>query len=80
MSDDAETGSPENFETALRELEQLVDSLEQGDLSLEDSLLKFERGIKLARQCQQSLDQAEQRVRVLVEQSGESQLQDLAPE
>lgn len=56
-----------SFESALNELETLVDELEAGELSLAESLQKFERGVNLARQCQKSLDQAEQKVRILSE-------------
>lgn len=59
--------SPEfQFETALAELESLVETLEQGELSLEQSLQQFERGVKLTRACQQALKSAEQRVDMLV--------------
>jgi exodeoxyribonuclease VII small subunit len=53
----------------MQELEALVDKLEQGDLTLEQSLAAFERGINLTRDCQQALDAAEQRVRILTERS-----------
>ena len=59
--------SPPSFEQALTELEGLVDALEQGELSLEDSLAAFERGIQLTRTCQRVLDAAEQRVRILTD-------------
>ena len=59
------------FEDALSELEQLVAQMEEGEMSLEDSLKAFERGIKLTRHCQQALSSAEQRVRVLQEENGE---------
>lgn len=55
------------FEEALGQLETLVESLEEGDLSLEDSLKAFEQGVKLTRQCQAALDQAEQTVQQLLE-------------
>jgi len=54
-----------SFEDQLRQLETLVDTLERGDLSLEASLAAFERGVLLTRTCQQALDAAEQRVRIL---------------
>ncbi|WP_320819598.1 exodeoxyribonuclease VII small subunit [Thalassolituus sp.] len=60
------------FESALTELEQLVNHMESGELSLEDSLKAFEQGVNLTRQCQQSLAAAEQRVQLLIEQSGQS--------
>ena len=56
-----------SFEAALEELESLVERMESGSLSLDESLAAFERGIRLTRQCQQSLSAAEQRVRVLLE-------------
>jgi exodeoxyribonuclease VII small subunit len=59
-----------DFETNLAELESLVKQMEQGDLSLEASLHAFEQGIRLTRECQQTLNQAEQKVQVLIEQNG----------
>ncbi len=53
-----------NFETALAELEGLVQRMERGELALEDSLKEFERGVQLTRICQDMLKTAEQRVRV----------------
>ena len=61
----AETPPPPSFEDALAELEGLVDTLEQGELSLEDSLKTFERGVVLARTCQEALARAEQKVAIL---------------
>ncbi len=66
------------FEQALSELESLVDSLEKGDLSLEASLAAFERGIGLARTCQKTLDEAEQRVLILTAKSAEAELEPFA--
>ena len=63
-----------DFETALKELEGLVEKLEQGDLNLEASLAAFERGVQLTRTCQEALSQAEQKVEQLVNQSGQEQL------
>lgn len=54
-----------DFESALRELEELVERMEQGDLTLEQSLKDFERGVALTRACQQALQEAEQKVSVL---------------
>ncbi|MCW8905797.1 MAG: exodeoxyribonuclease VII small subunit [Sedimenticola sp.] len=62
-----ETPEP-SFEQALSELETLVDTLEQGDLSLEESLKSFERGVALTRTCQQALKEAEQKIQILTEQ------------
>jgi exodeoxyribonuclease VII small subunit len=55
-----------NFEESLASLEGLVDAMEAGDLSLEESLKAFEQGIKLTRECQQALDAAEQKVQLLL--------------
>ncbi len=55
------------FETALGELEGLVARMETGELSLDDSLGNFERGIALYRQCQRALDQADLKVRQLLD-------------
>ena len=60
-----------NFEKSLAELEQLVEAMEDGDLSLEDALKHFEKGIALAGSCQQALQNAEQKVQQLVEKNGE---------
>ena len=60
-----------NFEKALEELEGIVEDLESGDLSLENSIKSFEKGIKLARQCQEQLSKAELQVQKLIEENGE---------
>ncbi len=57
-----------DFEKALAELEARVHQLESGDLSLEDALKAFEEGIRLTRDCQQALTEAEQKVQLLLEQ------------
>tara|TARA_B100000767_G_scaffold209950_1_gene196945 strand:- start:776 stop:1021 length:246 start_codon:yes stop_codon:yes gene_type:complete len=64
-----QTDSAFNFEDSLAELETLVQQMEQGDLTLEDSLAAFERGISLTRGCQSALAQAEQKVNVLMQDS-----------
>ncbi|MDF3031626.1 MAG: xseB [Moraxellaceae bacterium] len=58
-----------DFEKALAELEQQVHLLESGDLSLEDALKAFESGIRLTRECQQALSEAEQKVQLLLEKN-----------
>lgn len=60
-----------DFEKSLTELEKLVNRMESGNLSLEDSMTAFEQGIALTRQCQQALKQAEQKVHLLMEKNGE---------
>jgi len=68
-----------DFEAALSELEQIVQRLEQGELSLEESLRQFERGVELTRGCQKALRQAEQKIRILAKkQDGEIVEQDFA--
>src|ERR1700754_244815 len=57
---------PADFERSLSELEAIVEQLEQGDLSLDDSLRHFERGVQLTRVCQNALKQAEQKVKILL--------------
>lgn len=64
-----------NFEASLQQLEQLVQQMEQGNLSLEESMQAFEKGVALTRQCQQALDAAEQKVQVLM-QDAEGRLQE----
>jgi len=59
-----------SFESSLKELEQIVDQLEGGDLSLEKSLELFEQGVRLSRECQKRLDDAEQRVEILLKGNG----------
>lgn len=55
-----------HFEKSLGELEEIVRQLEKGELSLEESLAQFEKGIGLARQCQEVLNQAEQKIETLM--------------
>lgn len=60
-----------DFEQSLADLQSLVERLENGELSLEDSLAAFEQGIRLTRDCQSALAQAEQKVQILLERDGE---------
>ncbi|OTA21336.1 exodeoxyribonuclease VII small subunit [Xenorhabdus beddingii] len=66
------------FETSLKELEEIVIRLESGDLPLEDALNEFERGIQLARQGQKTLQQAEQRVQILLSHDAQSPLDEFS--
>ncbi len=61
-----------DFESALAELETLVDRMEQGETSLEASLQDFERGIELTRACQAALQEAEQKVQILLDKDAEA--------
>ncbi|MGY0652578.1 exodeoxyribonuclease VII small subunit [Luteimonas sp. A537] len=56
-----------DFEVSLDSLEQLVEKMERGEMSLEDSLAAYERGVGLYRRCQQALEAAELRVRLLTD-------------
>lgn len=62
---DAGAGLPQDFETALAQLESLVARMESGTLPLDESLTVYEQGVELARICQRRLDHAEQQVKVL---------------
>jgi len=77
MTDDT-IADPNQFEDSLQALEAIVDRLEQGDLTLEASLEAFERGVRLSRGCQQALDQAEQRIRILTEPSADADPEDFS--
>ncbi len=68
---DAHPGN--SLEDSLRELQQIVERMESGNQSLETSLDEFERGIKLVRECQRILEEAEQRVHMLTGKEGKEQ-------
>jgi exodeoxyribonuclease VII small subunit len=74
-----ESKSPD-FEAAMRDLEELVERLEHGDLPLEESLAAFERGVLLTRACQTALKEAEQKVEILLKRAGEPQLEEFKPD
>jgi len=59
-----------SFEEALKRLEEIVDSLEKGQLSLDESLKKFEEGIKLSKLCNKKLVETQQKVEKLMEKNG----------
>ena len=69
-----------DFEKSLDELEQLVSRMEEGELSLDDSLKSFERGIALYRNCQSALEQAELRVKLLFDPDRPDQADDFEPQ
>lgn len=56
-----------NFEENMEELEKIVQELERGDLNLDDSIKKFEEGMKISKQCNKFLEEAEKRITVLIE-------------
>jgi len=74
------TPPPVDFERSLDELEQLVARMEGGELSLDESLTSFERGIGLYRHCQQSLEQAKLRVRLLLDPDAPDSAEPFEPE
>lgn len=65
-----------SFEESLNELDTIVQSLEQGDLSLEESMALFERGLNLSQLSQVKLQAAEQKVQILLDKNGTAQLTD----
>jgi len=65
-----------NLEKALTDLEEIVEELESGDLPLEKAMKKFEEGIKLTRNCQAALKEAEQKVEILLKSAGGEDLED----
>ncbi|MEM5536813.1 exodeoxyribonuclease VII small subunit [Neptuniibacter pectenicola] len=69
-----------DFEQSLQDLESIVTQMEQGELSLEDSLKAFEEGVSLTRECQNILAQAEQKVQLLMESGGELKTEPFDPE
>ena len=67
----AKKSTDPDFETAMKELEQIVESMENDPLTLDESLKQFERGVELSRICQTNLKKAEQKVEQLVKKHGE---------
>jgi exodeoxyribonuclease VII small subunit len=69
----AKKGKTVDFEQSLGELEAVVERLEHGELPLEEALKQFERGVELARSCQASLKQAEQKVEILLQKTPDAE-------
>lgn len=63
-----------DLENSLSEINKLIENMEKGDLSLEDSLNKFERGIQLIKHCQKVLQDAEQKVQILMQKNNKEEL------
>ena len=59
-----------NFEEAMKELETIANDLEKGDLSLEESVTKFEEGMKLSKQCNDMIAEAEKKITILLSKDG----------
>ncbi len=74
MADTKKTGL--DLEKSMDTLEKIVEQLESGDLSLDKSLRQFEKGVRLSRECQGALKEAEQKVQILMD----SELRDVDPE
>lgn len=60
----------ENFETKMEELEKIVTELENGDLNLDESVKKFETGMKISKECSEILENAEKRITILLNDEG----------
>ena len=67
------------FEETLKELETIVSKLEMGNLPLDEALNEFEKGVKLAKQGQIQLQQAEQRIQILLTENDDASLTDFSP-
>ena len=70
----------DNFETKMIDLEKIVTELEKGNLSLEDSLNKFEEGMKISKDCSKLLDDAEKIITIILEKNGELKEEDFIAE
>ena len=70
----------ENFETKIKKLEEIVTDLEKGDSSLEDSLKKFEEGMKVSKECNKLLQDAEKKITIILENNGEMNEEDFSTE
>lgn len=60
-----------SFEDNMEKLEKIVTELEKGDLNLDDSISKFEDGIKISKECNKILEEAEKKITILLEKDGE---------
>ena len=74
------TNKQPDFEKALQELESLVTRLESGEMSLDESLSEFKRGVELTRHCQTVLDKAQQSVEQLLDNDNESSAEPFEPD
>ncbi len=62
-----------NFEESMKKLEDIVSSLEKGDLNLDESVSKFEEGMKISKQCSKILEDAEKKITILLQNNGDIQ-------
>lgn len=72
--------SKENFEESMKTLEGIVSELENGNLNLDESVKKFEEGMKIAKQCNTILENAEKKITILLEKDGELKEEDFDAE
>lgn len=72
--------SKENFEESMKTLEEIVSELENGNLNLDESVKKFEEGMKIAKQCNTILENAEKKITILLEKDGELKEEDFDAE
>ncbi len=71
----------QSFETSIKELEEIVEHLEKGDIALDETLAKYERGIKIYKQCYQLLEKTEKKVNILLKDAtGESKIEEFNSE
>lgn len=71
----------DNFETSMKKLEEIVTELENGNLNLDESVKKFEEGMKIAKECNNILEQAEKKISILLEgNDGELKEEDFSAE
>ena len=68
--------SSNQFEDSLNKLESIIKKMESGDLTLEESIQQFEEGIALSQSCQKTLDEAEQKIKILMQKNGKDDLLD----
>ena len=68
----------ENFESKMEELEKIVQELEKGDLSLEDSVSKFEEGMRISKECNTLLNNVEKKISIILEKNGEIEEKDFS--
>lgn len=69
-----------NFEETMEKLEQIASELEKGDLNLEESLTKFEEGMKLSKKCNEIIENAEKKITILLQKDGELVEENFTPQ
>lgn len=69
-----------NFEESMQELEKIATELEKGDLSLEESVTKFEEGMKLSKKCNNIIEEAEKKITILLQKDGKLEEENFTPE